>query len=334
MTEGNAPAAWILLVEDNLTDAILAQAVLERDGDLRVILAQDGIRGCQMVESQRWDLVITDLNLPGRDGIEVLRSSRKHQPDTPVIVMSAYTEPGWTQAAERAGVSETLTKPLDPRGFSEAVRSLLEHSLRLKGGQRTILAVSALPGDVEAGCSGALLKYATRGDRVEVLVLSNGLEEGTGVNRRRATSKACELLGFRVHLPPDDTPDLPVRDRGLVWTRDLVEELSPELILAPSAHDVRDSRQNAFEIADLAGAQVQDFLCYQAATTTLAFHPGVFEEISESLDQKMLALSFFNSRSCGRPHLDPDLARATARYWGRFLGYGHVEPFEVVRQTL
>jgi len=78
-------------LEDNLTDATLIRTVLERDGDIRVTLAQDGIRGCQLVESHRWDLVVTDFNLPGRDGIEVITASKTNQPNTPIISTSAYS---------------------------------------------------------------------------------------------------------------------------------------------------------------------------------------------------------------------------------------------------
>ena len=75
MTASQGKKKQILLVEDNLTDAILIRTLLEQDENLRVTLAQDGIRGCQLAEHQRWDLVVTDINLPGRDGIEVIQTS-------------------------------------------------------------------------------------------------------------------------------------------------------------------------------------------------------------------------------------------------------------------
>jgi len=86
--------------------------------------------------------------------------------------------------------------------------------------------------------------------------------------------------------------------------------------------------------AEISAPKSSSLLCYQAATTTLDFRPTLFEDISDFLDQKMAALSHFLMQVQGRPHLDPDLARAAARYWGRFLGYGEVEPFEVTHHTL
>ena len=83
MTETEGKKKQVLLVEDNLTDAILIRTILEQDDRIRVTLAQDGIRGCQLAENQRFDLVVLDINLPGRDGIEVIQTSKIHQPATP-----------------------------------------------------------------------------------------------------------------------------------------------------------------------------------------------------------------------------------------------------------
>jgi len=105
-------------------------------------------------------------------------------------------------------------------------------------------------------------------------------------------------------------------------------DLEPHTVYAPSAADVRESRQHANLAAETTMTQVESMLCYQAATTTLEFRPTVFEDISEVLQQKLAALDPYRPQVHGRPHLDPLMAEATARYWGRFLGYGMVEPFE------
>ena len=52
--EKQAEVREVLLVEDNLADATLIRTLLEEKGDIRVTLAQDGIRGCLLVENQRW----------------------------------------------------------------------------------------------------------------------------------------------------------------------------------------------------------------------------------------------------------------------------------------
>ncbi|MCJ7630389.1 MAG: hypothetical protein MUO50_18600 [Longimicrobiales bacterium] len=132
----------------------------------------------------------------------------------------------------------------------------------------------------------------------------------------------------------DEAPEAPDLDTVMIRIKDTVHDLVPRIVFAPSSNDVRESRQHAFTAADIAAAGSTSLLCYQAATTTLDFRPALFEDISDFLDQKMAALSHFQMDVRGRPHLDPGLARAAARYWGRFLGYGEVEPFEVIRHNL
>jgi CheY-like chemotaxis protein len=334
MAEGRDKETQILLVEDNLTDATLIRTLLERDGDIRVTLAQDGIRGCQLVESRRWSLVITDFNLPGRDGIDVIQASKTHQPSTPVLVTSAYSGPAFSEGASRAGAVEVLFKPIDPEGFMTTVRDLLTSMEGMEAPSRKVLAVGALPGDVEAGCGGSLLKHSYEGDKIQILILSSGPPGQEGEDRRAATRKACDLMGAHLILPPEKTPDFPGLDEIIIRLHDVVSDFSPEIIYAPSPRDVRESRQLAYEASVIVGNEVKSLFCYQAATTTLEFRPTRFENIAEFLDQKMAALSHYQAQVRGRPHLDPDLARASARYWGRFLGYGEVEPFEVVRHNL
>jgi CheY-like chemotaxis protein len=174
MTEVEKRRAHVLLVEDNLFDATLIRTLLEREGSVKVTLAQDGIRGCQLVESQRWDPVVTDLNLPGRDGIEVIQSSKSHQPDTPILALTAYAAPAWRDGAYRGGANEILAKPIDAEEMESTIRDLLRLGTMVTDQSRRVLAVGVLPGDVEAGCGGTLLKRAQAGDSVRILALSGG----------------------------------------------------------------------------------------------------------------------------------------------------------------
>jgi len=334
MTEGEKRRAQVLLVEDNLSDATLIRTLLEREEDVRVTLAQDGIRGCQLVETQRWDLVVTDLNLPGRDGIEIIQTCKTHQADTPVLALSAYTAPSLQDGAYRAGANELISKPIEPEELEATVRELLRLKTLVHDESRRILAVGILPGDVEAGCGGSLLKRTLGGDSVRILVLATGAVGPDAEEVRGAARRAARDLGTELLLPAEDARELLDLDTMVMRLQDAVHKIRPHVIYAPSARDVRESRQNTFKAAEFAAFGTQDLLCYQAATTTLDFRPSHFEDISDFLDRKMAALSRYQAQSLGRPHLDPGLAGATARYWGRFLGYTEVEPFEVVRRYL
>ncbi len=326
----------VLLVEDSLADAILLRTLLEQDPSVRVTLAQDGLRGSQLVEHQKWDLVVTDLNLPGRDGIDVIHACRQHQPDTPILATSAYASSAFQEAAFRAGASEFIVKPIEAKEFLATVRGLVAPRVKAKAASRArlILAVSTFPGDVEAGCAGILLKHAAGGDEVHHLILTPGAPGAEGEDRLASARKAAEVLGFTLLEPAAEAPSLPDLEYSVRRIREALEPLSPAMVFTPSGHDVRESRQVAFRAALVAAAEVPGHYCYQAATTTLDFRPTLFEDVSEFLGRKMEALAHYQAHVRGRPHLDPELARASARYWGRFLGYREVEPLEVLRHSL
>jgi len=334
MSEDVEKLAQVLLVEDNLTDATLIRTILEKNGDVRVTLAQDGIRGCQLVESHRWDLVITDFNLPGRDGIEVILACKASQPDTPILATSGHPGSAHRDGALRGGASQILEKPINSEELFEAVGTLLELKSEADSQPKRILAIGVFPGDVEAGCGGTLMKHALRGDEVQAMVLSVGASGADADARITSSQRACKVMGAELHLPEQNNPDIPDADGVLIQIKDAIHRLKPEVVFTPSLNDVRESRRQAHEATDLATPQTTSLLCYQAATTTLEFRPTLFEDISDFLDEKMAALTFFQQQVDGRPHLHPDLARAAARYWGRFLGYGEVEPFEVIRHIL
>jgi CheY-like chemotaxis protein/LmbE family N-acetylglucosaminyl deacetylase len=334
MSEGNESPARVLLVDDSLTDATLIRTVMERDGDLRVTAAQDGIRGCQLVEGRRWDLVVTDLNLPGRDGVEVIVACRTHQPDTPIIAISAFVDPTYRERARQAGASEVLLKPVDPVNLLRAARKLLDLRTESTRKPKIVLAIGAFTGDVEAGCGGGLMKYGLGGDAIHILVLALGSRESDPENQILTARKAANVLGAHLHVPAEELVEVPDPDTISRRIKEMVNTLEPEVVFAPSAKDVRESRRQVQTATEMATRGVKSFLCYQAATTTLEFRPNLFEDISGFLDQKMAALSHYSNQVPNRPHLDIELARATARYWGRFMGYGEVEPFEVIRHTL
>lgn len=330
----------VLLVEDTLDEALLIRTVLEQEADMKVSLAQDGLRGCQLAENQRWDLVVTDLNIPGRDGIEVIRTSREANPETPILATTAYTRPEYMDQALRAGADDVLQKPLDKEEFLDRVRALTrERREALEDmetdaegrAERSILAVGALPGDVELGCGGILVGHRAHGHRVGVLVLSAGGDEDDVGARRKETEKAAGMLDCKLMLAEPFGAAIPPVEAMIGELERALERFEPDTLYTPSPNDVRDSRSHAHQASLVEGAGVPNHYCYQAATSTLDFHPTLFIDVAEFLDRKVELLEEFRSQPDFRPHLQPYLARASAQYWGRFLGYGEVEPLEVVR---
>jgi DNA-binding response OmpR family regulator len=79
----------ILLVEDEKTLGILYEEELTREG-YEVVLACDAESALERVRSEKFDLIITDIRMPGRDGIELISSIMGMRKDIPIIINTAY----------------------------------------------------------------------------------------------------------------------------------------------------------------------------------------------------------------------------------------------------
>jgi DNA-binding NtrC family response regulator len=98
--------------EKNIREGL--KAALELDG-YNVELAADGAAGLELALKSEVDLVITDLNMPGVTGEEVLRRVTSETPGIPVIVLTGHGTVESAVDAMRAGAYDFLTKPLQPR---------------------------------------------------------------------------------------------------------------------------------------------------------------------------------------------------------------------------
>lgn len=328
----------VLLVEDTLDDALKIRSLLENAIGCKVALAQDGIRGCQLAENQAWDLVVTDLNLPGRDGMEVIATSKEAYPDTPVLAVTGYTGAHYSDQAFRSGADEVLVKPLDPSELLERVEVLTGTAERDAPAPRdqdpparTIVAVGALPGDVELGCGGILMGHHAHGHRVVIAVMSAGGSEEDVESRREEARRSAELLGAELVLVEPFVGAIPGVEEMIKKLGEVVDQVDPDTIYTPSLHDVRNSRIRAHQAGLVNSPGAGNHYCYQAATTTLEFRPSLFIDVEEYMDRKLQSLEVFRGEPEFRPHLQPKIARASAIYWGRFLGYGLCEPLEVIR---
>lgn len=117
----------ILIIDDETTIRGSLKSFFEDEGYL-VFSAESGEHGLDIVFSERIDLVITDLRMPGMDGIEVMKAIHKHKPDTPLIVISGAGKKEDIIKALRMGAKDYITKPIqDLDMISHTVRQALEN---------------------------------------------------------------------------------------------------------------------------------------------------------------------------------------------------------------
>ena len=101
----------ILVVEDKESMAQMLKETLETE-DYEVIIAKDGAEGVKRIRESKVDLVLTDLKLPKKGGLEVLKTSKEENPLTPVIVMTAHGSIETAVNAMKLGAYDFIEKPL------------------------------------------------------------------------------------------------------------------------------------------------------------------------------------------------------------------------------
>ncbi len=100
----------VLLADDEKTIQVTLRDALEEVGH-RVVVAPDGLEARRALEERTFDVVITDLKMPGMPGMEVLRLVKSRSPDTEVIVMTGYGTVETAVEAMKAGAYEYVLKP-------------------------------------------------------------------------------------------------------------------------------------------------------------------------------------------------------------------------------
>ena len=115
----------ILIVEDREGLAGMLSQALE-DAGYQVAVARDGAEGIEKVRGERIDLVVTDLKLPHKSGLEVLQAAKARNGSMPVIVMTAYGSFDIAVQAVKAGAYDFIAKPFEPDHLLLRIESALE----------------------------------------------------------------------------------------------------------------------------------------------------------------------------------------------------------------
>jgi len=102
----------ILLIEDELQLRDNLQILLQSAG-YQVTTAANGVEGIQQLREQAFDLVLTDLVMPGMDGFKVMDYLRVQSPETVVVALTGYVSAESAITALRKGAYDYLAKPLD-----------------------------------------------------------------------------------------------------------------------------------------------------------------------------------------------------------------------------
>ena len=120
----------ILLIEDDLSTASALKKVLQAEG-YGVDLAERGDDGLAQATTHSFDLVLTDLRLPGLSGLELAARLQTAKPKLPIIMMTAHGTTDTAIEATKLGVYEYLVKPFEADELLDLVASAVAHSRRM-----------------------------------------------------------------------------------------------------------------------------------------------------------------------------------------------------------
>ncbi len=139
----------VLIVDDfQILRRGLKEVLADEFSELKVGEAESFRTALELVMAEEWDIVLLDINLPGRNGFEVLEEIRRLCPRTPVVVLSAYPEEEFALRALKLGASGYLNKSRASDELLAAVKKALA------GGKYVTAAVAeklagVLGGDIE-----------------------------------------------------------------------------------------------------------------------------------------------------------------------------------------
>jgi DNA-binding response OmpR family regulator len=119
--------ACILIIDDDPAVQLSIQLSLEREGH-RVVCASDGEQGLRAFASKAPDLVVTDLIMPNKEGIETIMQIRASDGKTPILAISGggrLSNADFLKMAAKVGANAILPKPFEAQDLVAAVRRLL-----------------------------------------------------------------------------------------------------------------------------------------------------------------------------------------------------------------
>jgi len=125
--------AKVLVVDDSAVDRRFVGGLLARDGRFQVEFAEDGSQALARMRASCPDVIVTDLQMPNRNGLELVAAVRMHHPDVPIILMTGHGSEDLAVEALHRGAANYVPKPQ----LGEKLLESLDEALSLSKADRT-----------------------------------------------------------------------------------------------------------------------------------------------------------------------------------------------------
>jgi LmbE family N-acetylglucosaminyl deacetylase len=324
----------VLVVEDDRDTAQFVQTVLARRGGMDVTVVHDPMSALEEVGRRTFDAVVTDIQMPGMSGLELLGELRVRQPGLPVAVMTAFASVDYAVEALRRDADEFLVKPVSAATLLEKVPALAARGRRRRAesdaAHEVVLAVGAHPDDVEIGIGATLASHRAAGDEVVILTLSGGVVGGDPDRRRHEALASAAIVGARLYLLDFEDTRIDPAAGVITAIEDVVAEVGPTIVYTHSQHDRHQDHRAVRQAVDVAARRVPSVACFQSPSSSIDYRPDTFVPVDGFLETKLRMLAAFESQA-HRDYIAPEMVRATARYWSRFGTGRYAEPLAALR---
>lgn len=131
----------------------LKQIILEEYPDALIHEAQNSSDVFKIVKENSLDLIVLDITMPSRDGIEVLKDIKKSNPKLPILILSMHSEERFAVRALKSGAHGYLTKTSAPDELGQAIKKILKGGKYITPSLAELLADSFEQGEIESAAS-------------------------------------------------------------------------------------------------------------------------------------------------------------------------------------
>ncbi|MBN1843767.1 MAG: response regulator [Deltaproteobacteria bacterium] len=119
----------ILIIDDEPDMLMLLRMMIEENTDYEVETTNNPSEGIKLFSEKDYDLVITDLKMPGLDGIELFDEFQEIKPDIPVVMITAYGSIETADEAMKKGIADFITKPFRKDSILFTINRAIELAL-------------------------------------------------------------------------------------------------------------------------------------------------------------------------------------------------------------
>lgn len=158
-----------------------------------------------------------------------------------------------------------------------------------------ILGIGAHPDDIEFGCGGTFCKFAAKGHKIHLLVMTRGSVGGDPRLRLAEQERAAAMLKAKLYWGGFE-------DTGVSLTRDLIREMEkhiaaiePDMVFVNYGADTHQDHRNVARAVETAARYAKNLLFYEVPTS-IDFNPGVFVDIGPTVGRKMALLKCHRSQ--------------------------------------